>query len=111
MLQNVRGTGSPIKTKFLGIRRREAEKKSSSVSKDVAGRKQITNQLNVKDDVKTDKLSLSSVASKRRRKRKCLLLRIKLSDKAKDYLAKLRKSRKNVDFRISGKRHGKQLFG
>ena len=81
MLQNVRGTGESYQNKIFGHTKKEAEKKgSSSVSKDVAGREAVTNQLDVKDDVKTDKLSLSSVASK-----------------------KLRKSRKNVDFRISEK--------
>ena len=104
MLQNVRGTGESYQNKIFGHTKKEAEKKgSSSVSKDVVGREAVTNQLDVKDDVKTDKLSLSSVANKKTEKGEALSPEDQLSDKAKDYLAKLRKSRKNVDFRISEK--------
>ena len=104
MLQNVRGTGESYQNKIFGQTKKEAEKKgSSSVSKDVAGREAVTNQSGVKDDGKTDKLSLSSVASKKTEKKEVLTPEDQLSDKAKDYLAKLRKSRKNVDFRISEK--------
>ena len=104
MLQNVRGTGESYQNKIFGQTKKEAEKKgSSSVSKDVAGREAVTEQAGVKDDVKTDKLSLSSVASKKTEKKEALTPEDQLSDKAKDYLAKLRKSRKNVDFRISEK--------
>lgn len=104
MLQNVRGTGESYQNKIFGHTKKEAEKKgSSSVSKDVAGREAVTNQAGVKDNVKTDKLSLSSVASKKTEKKEVLTPEDQLSDKAKDYLAKLRKSRKNVDFRISEK--------
>ena len=104
MLQNVRGTGESYQNKIFGHTKKEAEKKgSSSVSKDVAGREAVTNQAGVKDDVKTDKLSLSSVANKKTEKGEALSPEDQLSDKAKDYLAKLRKSRKNVDFRISEK--------
>ena len=66
----------------------------------MAGREAV---IDVKDDVKTDKLSLSSVANKKTEKGEALSPEDQLSDKAKDYLAKLRKSRKNVDFRISEK--------
>ena len=104
MLQNVRGTGESYQNKIFGQTKKEAEKKgSSSVSKDVAGREAVTEQAGVKDDGKTDKLSLSSVASKKTEKKEALTPEDQLSDKAKDYLAKLRKSRKNVDFRISEK--------
>ena len=104
MLQNVRGTGESYQNKIFGHMKKEAEKKgSSSVSKEVAGREAVTNQLDVKVDVKTDKLSLSSVANKKTEKGEALSPEDQLSDKAKDYLAKLRKSRKNVDFRISEK--------
>ena len=101
MLQNVRGTGESYQNKIFGHTKKEAEKKgSSSVSKEVAGREAV---IDVKDDVKTDKLSLSSVANKKTEKGEALSPEDQLSDKAKDYLAKLRKSRKNVDFRISEK--------
>ena len=104
MLQNVRGTGESYQNKIFGQTKKEAEKKgSSSVSKEVTGREAVTNQAGVKDDVKTDKLSLSSVANKKTEKGEALSPEDQLSDKAKDYLAKLRKSRKNVDFRISEK--------
>ena len=101
MLQNVRGTGESYQNKIFGHTKKEAEMKGrSSVSKAVAGREAV---LDVKDDVKTDKLSLSSVANKKTEKGEALSPEDQLSDKAKDYLAKLRKSRKNVDFRISEK--------
>ena len=101
MLQNVRGTGESYQNKIFGHTKKEAGKKgSSSVSKEVTGREAV---IDVKDDVKTDKLSLSSVANKKTEKGEALSPEDQLSDKAKDYLAKLRKSRKNVDFRISEK--------
>lgn len=104
MLQNVRGTGESYQNKIFGQTKKEAEKKgSSSVSKNAADKEVATEQVPVSGDLKTDKLSLSSVANKKTEKKEALTPEDQLSDKAKDYLAKLRKSRKNVDFRISEK--------
>lgn len=104
MLPNVKGIGESYQNKIFGHTKKEAEKKgSSSVSKNAADKEVATEQVPVSGDLKTDKLSLSSVANKKTEKKEALTPEDQLSDKAKDYLAKLRKSRKNVDFRISEK--------
>ena len=98
MLPNVKAVGDSYQNKVLGHTKKgkELEQKESSVlSPNVADKEVATLS-------KTDRLTLSNEAT-RKTEEKILTVEEQLSDKAKGYLAKLRKSRKNVDFRISEK--------
>ena len=98
MLPNVKAVGDSYQNKVLGHTKKEKEleqKESSVLSPNVADKEVATLS-------KPDRLTLSNEAT-RKTEEKTLTVEEQLSDKAKGYLAKLRKSRKNVDFRISEK--------
>ena len=98
MLPNVKAVGDSYQNKVLGHTKKEKEpehKESSVLSPNVADKEVATLS-------KTDRLTLSNEAT-RKTEEKTLTVEEQLSDKAKNYLSKLRKSRKNVDFRISEK--------
>ena len=99
MLPNVKAVGDSYQNKVLGHTKKEKElehKESSVLSPNVADKEVATLS-------KTDRLTLSNEATRKTEEKKELTVEEQLSDKAKGYLAKLRKSRKNVDFRISEK--------
>lgn len=99
MLPNVKGVGESYQNKVLGHTKKEKEleaKEGSALSSNVADKEVATLS-------KTDRLTLSNEATRKAEEKKEISVEEQLSDKAKTYLSKLRKSRKNVDFRISEK--------